>query len=167
MEPNPREDIVWDSSHFHRMPLHLNSYLAAQTLPERRELFVLRKQQLANQMAEHVLQKVDGLWLATTFMDGTNGVYRYSYHEEGVGIEGYDLSETVLLGWWALLDDPRITEIHREILREFPMEAGPDNPYWDGTTVREQNPFFDSDTAFGNGMYECMTMCAGKMEPAS
>lgn len=55
-------------------------------------VFHLPRQQMANQMVNCVLQKMDGHWLCITFMDGTNDVYRYSYNTEGVGLEGYDHS---------------------------------------------------------------------------
>lgn len=163
IQPKPREDIPEDSSHSHRLPLHLRSWQSAQPNQARWELFPLRREQLANQMVNHVLQKVDGKWLCTTFMDGTNGVYRYSYDTEGVGLEGYDLSGTFLIGWWSLLGDERITQCYREILETYPMEGNRSNPYFDHATIREQNPFFDMDTGYDLGMYECMTMCASKL----
>lgn len=163
IEPLIRADVPWDSSHFHRFPLFLNSWQSAQPNKERQALFQLRKEQLANQMAEYVLQNIDGRWLTTTFMDGTNGVYRYSYNTEGVGLDGYDLSGTFLFGWWAFLHNEHIAQCYRDILKTFPMEANRSNPYFDHATVREQNPFFDMDTAFDNGMFECIVTCASKL----
>ena len=96
-------------------------------------------------------------------MDGTCGVYRYSYDSTGVGYQGYSLSGTLLLGWWSFLEDARITQVYEDILKQFPMKAEKDNPYFDYATTREQNPYFDMDTAFDNGMMECMVMLAGKM----
>lgn len=164
MEPMLREDVPSDSSHSHRLPLFLRSYQSAQTDQTGWDLFALRREQLANQMVNYVLKNVDGHWLTTTFMDGTNGVYRYSYHEEGVGLEGYDLSGTFLLGWWSLLEDSRITAVYQDILGTFPMEGNRSNPYFDHATVREQNPYFDMDTAFDKGMFECIAACAGKIQ---
>ena len=68
----------------------------------------------------------------------------------------------LLLGWWSLLDDGRITQIYEDILAQFPMSAGMDNPYYDYGTTREQNSFFDADTAFDNGMMECLVTLATK-----
>lgn len=167
MEPKLREDVPADSSHSHRFPLWLRSFLSAQTDGGRQALFFLRRHQLANQLVNRVLQKVDGQWLCSTFMDGTNGVYRYEYHEGGVGLAGYDLSGTFLLGWWSLLDDGRITAVYQDILKRYPMKGDRSNPYFDHATVREQNPFFDADTAFDNGMFECMTACAAALRPAA
>lgn len=163
IQPLPKADMTWDTSHFSRMPLFLNSYESAQEKSGQRELFVLRKKQLSNQLADCVMQKMDGKWLLTTFMDGTNGVYRYSYHVQGVGLEGYDLSGTFLLGWWSLLKDSRVTKRYQEILQTFPMQGDRSNPYFDFATVREQNPFFDMDTAFNNGMFACIVTCASKI----
>lgn len=165
MKPKLREDVAADSSHSLRFPLWLRSFLSAQTNGDRQALFFLRQKQLANQMVNYVLQKVDGQWLCTTFMDGTNGVYRYEYGKKGVGLAGYDLSGTFLIGWWSLLGDERITARYQDILKTFPMKGAPSNPYFDHATVREQNPFFDMDTAFDSGMFECMTACAAKLRP--
>ena len=163
IQPLQREDIPWDSSHFSRYPLWLLSYQSAQDSEEKCALFRLRREQLANQMMNCVLNHVDGWWLTTTFMDGTNGVYRYGYHEDGVGIQGYDLSGTFLYGWWAALGDERLTSVYQDILEKFPLEGGQSNPYFDHATVREQNPYFDMDTAFELGTFECMVMCAARL----
>lgn len=162
MEKSVRDDVPWDTSHFTRWPLYLNSYMSAQTKQDGWELFALRKEQLANQMIHYVLKNVDGHWLTTTFMDGTNGVYRYN-EETGLGLQGYGLSGTFLLGWWSMLEDSRMTAVYQDILKTFPMEGNPENPYFDVATTREQNPFFDMDTAFENGMFECIVTCASKL----
>lgn len=164
IQPKPREDIAEDSSHSMTLPLLLRSWQSAQPNQTRWDLFSLRREQLANQMVNYVLKNVDGKWLCTTFMDGTNGVYRYAYHEDGVGLAGWDLSEGVLLGWWSMLADSRITACYQDILNDFPMKGDRSNPYFDHATVREQNPFFDTSTAFDTGMYECIVACAAKIK---
>lgn len=45
------------------------------------------------------------------------------------------------------------------------MKVDPSNPYFDHATVREQNPYFDMETGYDLGMFECMTMCAAKLRP--
>lgn len=163
IQPQIREDIVGDTSHFTRQALWLTSFQQAQEYQEQYDLFQTRRKQLANQFVNYVIHYVDGMPLATTFMDGTCGVYRYSYDTEGIGLQGYSLSGTLMLGWWAFLEDSRIERIYCDMLSQFPMSAGMENPYFDYTTVREQNPFFDMDTAFDNGMMECMVMLASKL----
>lgn len=150
IQPMPREDIPVDSNHSMRLPLLLTSYQSAQPDREHWEIFRLRKKQLANQLVRCVLKNVDGHWLVTTFMDGTNGVYRYEYHEKGAGLEGYDLSDSLLMGWWALLEDPRIKQVYQDILDTFPMEGN------------VENPFFDTVTVYETGMFECIVACAEK-----
>ena len=161
IQPDPREDIVFDSSHFTRYALWLSSFQLAQTYREQYDLLKLRREQLANQLVNYVVQYVDGAPLASTFMDGTCGVYRYR-EETGVGLQGYSLSGTLLMGWWSFLEDPKIDQLYQDLLAQFPMTAGLQNPYFDYATTREQNPFFDMDTSFENGMMECMTMLASK-----
>ena len=103
VQAKTRDDIPWDSSHSIRIAALLDSFYRDQNDEAGQELFRVRQEQLATQLIEYVLKRVDGKWLATTFMDGTNGVYRYEYHEEGVGLESYRLSIFLLLGWWTLL----------------------------------------------------------------
>ena len=111
-----------------------------------------------------ICKKVDGYWLASTFIDGTCGVYRYSYNKEGVGYSGYENSAHILVGWWSLLRDPRVQKIYADTLELFPLAENRDtNPYFDFATVREQNPYFDADTGYELGMYECMVLCAAKL----
>ena len=160
MQPNPRDDIVMDTNHFAMYIPWMLSFQLAQTYQEQYDLFTRRREELANQFVHYVIQYEDGAPLATTFMDGTCGVYRYDYHGDGIGEQGYSLSSSLLLGRWALLDDPRITEVYGDLLAQFPLSTGMENPYYDYATVREQNPFFDSDTAFDNGMMECITTVA-------
>lgn len=46
------------------------------------------------------------------------------------------------------------------------MEGNRSNPYFDHAIIREQNPYFGMDTAFDNGMFQCMTTCAAALQPA-
>lgn len=77
IQPCLRDDVPMDSSHSTRLGLFLRSFQSGQEQKEKWELFALRQEQFANQMANYVLKNVDGNWLMTTFIDGTNGVYRY------------------------------------------------------------------------------------------
>lgn len=160
MEPKPRRDVTWDSSHFTRMAACIISWRNAQPSQERYALIEKQRAQLAAQFASEICKKVNGYWLATTFIDGTNGVYRKN--------SGYENSAHILIGWWSLLGDVRIRQIYTEILKEFPLEANREtNPYFDFATIRDQNPFYDADTGYDLGMYQCMVMCASKLPCAS
>lgn len=159
MQPNPREDIVSDVSHFRRTAFFLTSYESAQESNERMEIFEKRKEQLGVQLKKCIV-KVDGNWVQTSFMDGTNGVYRYSYHVEGVGHSNYSHSASLIHGWWAALYQDWIFDVYNDILSGFPWPQNETNPYWDIMTVREQNPYFDADTGWEKGWYECVVKCA-------
>lgn len=133
MDKNPLEDVAWDTSHFSRMPLLLNSFMSAQEDLESSELFERRKVQLGRQIESVVIQKnKNGYWVATMYMDGRNGVFRYD-EETGRGVVGYDMSVTMLYGWWSAY------------------------------TIRDQNPYFDADYAWDNGMYEILVKCAATL----
>ncbi len=163
MQPNPREDIVSDVSHFRRMAFFFNSYESAQdSLNGGGKIFVKRRQQLGEQLKKCIV-KNDGNWVQTSFMDGTNGVYRNSYHKEGVGHSNYSHSSSLIQGWWALLYQEWIFDVYKEILSGFPWPLDNTNPYWDIMTVREQNPYFDADTAWEKGWYECVVKCAAQL----
>lgn len=159
MQPKPRADIVSDVSHFRRTAFFLTSYESAQDTEECIEIFEKRKKQLGVQLKK-CLVKVGGNWVQTSFMDGTNGVYRYSYHEEGVGHSNYSHSASLIHGWWVVLYQGWIFEVYRDILSGFPWPQDETNPYWDIMTVRDQNPYFDADTGWEKGWYECVVKCA-------
>ena len=111
-----------------------------------------------------VIKKSDGYYVTTTFMDGTNGVYRYDYSQEGVGLQGYDVSYRLLQGWWIFLRDDRVTNMYEEILNMFPINDVKETPYFDPVTIQEQNIYFDQDTSFENGFMEIIIMLAVRSE---
>lgn len=161
MEPKIREDIVSDTSHFRRMPLWLRSFRDAQDSAEGYSLMQKRIEQLGNLFAEKVLRLEAGYWVTTTFIDGTNGVFRYNYHGDGSLIEGYDQSGGALfLGYWIMLNNERIRDVYAAILERLPLPADSTNPYYDdGITVREQNPIMDKDNLWGNGLMTTIVKC--------
>lgn len=159
MQPNPREDIVSDVSHFRRNAFFLTSHLSAQESDDGKAIFRRRLKQLGAQLRKCIV-KVDGNWVQTSFMDGTNGVYRYEYHEEGVGHSNYSHSASLVQGWWAVLDESWLFDVYKDILEGFPWTQDVTNPYWDIITVREQNPYFDCDTAWEKGWYDFVVKCA-------
>ncbi len=157
--PNPREDIVQDVSHFRRSAFFLTSFVSAQETDGGKAIFELRRKQLGIQLKKCIV-KVNGNWVQTSFMDGTNGVYRYEYHEEGVGHSNYSHSASLIQGWWSVLYENWIFDVYKDILTGFPWPQNDTNPYWDIMTVREQNPYFDADTAWEKDWYECVVKCA-------
>lgn len=158
MESLRKEDIVCDSSHFRRMPLWLISFKDAQ---EDSRLFEKRIMQLGNLFSEKVLQRSEGFWVTTTYIDGSNGVFRYNYHNDGNSIQGYDQSGgTLFLGYWIMLENKKIKAVYEEILEMLPLSADEENPYFDnGITVREQNPIMDRNACWSNGLMETLINC--------
>lgn len=158
MGPKEKEDIVTDSSHFRRMPLWLISYRDAQ---ENGELFDKRIAQLGKLFSEKVLHQVNGYWVTTTFIDGSNGVFRYDYHGDGNSIEGYDQAGgTLFLGYWIMLGNDKIRDVYRDISEKLPLPADSSNPYYDnGITVREQNSIMDRNACWNNGLMEILISC--------
>ena len=161
MEPKQRDDIVTDSSHFRRMPLWLLSYRDAQEDEGSVELFNQRISQLGKLLAEKVFRQNNGYWVTTTFIDGTNGVYRYDYHNDGNSIEGYDQAGgTLFLGYWIMLNNEKVRTVYHDIEAYLPLTADSSNPYHDeGITVREQHPIMDKDATWSNGMSETLIEC--------
>lgn len=158
IQPMQREDVVADSSHFRRMPLWLISFRDVQADDG---LLQKRMDQLGKLFSEKVLKRKDGYWVTTTFIDGTNGVFRYDYHNDGNSIEGYDQSGgTLFLGYWIMLGNDKIKEAYFDILDKLPLPANPGNPYYDhGITVREQNPIMDKNAVWDNGLMEVLVRC--------
>jgi hypothetical protein len=118
--PDPR--VAWDSSHFTRWPLWLESYEAAADTAAQRAYFRDLRRGLANQFAQKVLVPPSAefrTYRLANFMDGRNGVFR--------GNNGpnrylpYQMSGTFVLGWWRFLDDDRITNAYRHVAKAFPM----------------------------------------------
>ena len=61
-------------------------------------------------------------YLTRNFMDGSNGVYRWSYESLG-NASGYGpngVSGALLLGWWAFLETDRVRSTYRDLATEFP-----------------------------------------------
>lgn len=156
-----KDDMVSDTSHFRRMPLWLLSYKDAQDDASGKEICSRRIEQLGKLFAERVLRKSKGFWVTSTFIDGSNGVFRYNYHDDGNAIEGYDQSGgTLFLGYWIMLGNESITAAYQEIANSFPLPADVSNPYYDnGITVREQNPIMDCDAVWDNGLMETLITC--------
>lgn len=142
MEQAKDHEVVGDSSHFSRMPLFLISWRDAQTEQADYEYFERLRKGLAIQFTNHVLFLPDEdipYIRMTNYMDGKNGVYRYSYHEEGVGYGPWELSNALLNGWWAGLNDEDVTQAYQILLEQVPFCDNVKNFYASDVTIRERN----------------------------
>lgn len=86
------EDIASDSSHSHRLPLWINSFIGAYDTDtfdrSKRDYFFKIKNGLEKQFYENVVVKPDGKfngYRTNNFMDGRNGIYRWNYPTQGQG----------------------------------------------------------------------------------
>ncbi|WP_286883261.1 hypothetical protein [Aneurinibacillus sp. UBA3580] len=141
MKPAPVKDIAWDTSHSHRFPLWLLSLSQAQKedSPQRSFYETLRKG-MEKQFYEQVLVQPTREFPAyrtKNFIDGRNGVYRWGYQSLGPnnGYGPYELSGTLLLGWWTFLDSDRIRHVYGKMAHQLPsivsvagIYNGPDEP---------------------------------------
>ena len=122
--------ISWDSSHSHRLPLILFS-LSGSVDCRTDDFYFYKKltEGLQKQFLEKVLVPPDEsfkFYRTNNYMDGSNGIYRYSYNSEikGFAYSAFALSGTPLIGWWAFLFDFRISEIYKNYLSNIePMLA--------------------------------------------
>ncbi len=111
--------ISWDSSHFSRWPLWLNSF----ELADRPAYYRSLRTGLARQFERQVLVPPDRhfrTYRLNNYMDGRNGLFRWN----GVANESYgpfQLSGTFVYGWWSELKSPAIREAYRHISLALPF----------------------------------------------
>jgi hypothetical protein len=118
MSKRPVQGISWDSSHSHRLPLILFSLSGSLDCDsEDFQHYVELTKALAKQFFENVVVPPDEnfkFYRTKNYMDGSNGVYRFSYHPKmkRSGYPACALSGTPLIGWWVFLFDPRVPELY-------------------------------------------------------
>jgi hypothetical protein len=120
------ENIAEDVSHSHRTALWLRSFMMAATEDEEYSFFDSLLVGLDNQFFNYVLvyptDSVD-TYLTYNYMNGWNGLYRWNYfkNEPNTGYGPYELSGTMLLGWWTFLGTERIKKVYQELSNRFPI----------------------------------------------
>lgn len=126
IQPAPVRGIAPDSSHSLRFPLWLTSLMDANP-PDSEEyrFYENLRSGLEKQFFNKVLHQPTAelpCFLITNFMDGSNGVYRWSYQTlgKGNGYGPYQNSASFLFGWWVFLDTDRIRNVYREVAAQFP-----------------------------------------------
>lgn len=122
--PMPVENISEDVSHSHRMALWLTSLSKATG----EKLYDSLRTGLEYQFLTHVLiPPSDSIntYLTYNFMDGYNGLYRWNYNKDkpNTGYGAYELSGTILLGWWAFLESSRIADVYCELYERTPIPS--------------------------------------------
>jgi hypothetical protein len=92
-------------------------------------------------------------------MDGWNGVYRYGYitQGEGKGYGPYELSGTMLLGWWSFLPGEKIRDVYCYISSRFPLSEEEIKVYLGPDTTRDRHPSIKSRAQFEDGLLELIS----------
>ena len=170
MEPLPVENIATDSSHSHRFPLWLTSLANAYPIGSTEyEFYEKLKQGLEIQLFNKVLVPPSEdfpSWRMNNFMDGSNGVYRWGYitKGEGRGYGPYELSGTLLLGWWSFLESSRIKEVYLDLSNRFPLPEEVVNCYVGPNTTRERHLLVTLPGFYRNGMAELIVRLASEIQ---
>lgn len=168
LEKSPITEIAIDTSHSHRFPLWLLSlekaFISQGDLEKTRFIKKLQKG-LTQQFLEKVLIPPSNKfpnYRTTNFMDGHNGVYRYNYitQGEGNGYEPYELSGTMLLGWWSFLSDQSIKNIYCFISSQFPFSKKEIILYSGPGTSRNRHPLINDESKYENGIIELIIKSA-------
>lgn len=154
--PKPMEDTACDTSHFQRWPLFLISF---ERNAENKEDYEKYRVGLATQINDVVVsgKDKDGFYLMNNFMNGWNGVYAYDV-DSGHGVDAYENSSSLFIGWWSLLVDEEITEMYVEtynLLKDY--DELPDI-LTDSKTTRERN-----EKILSVAWYKTILFCAIEM----
>lgn len=160
---------AWDTSHSHRFPLWLLSLERAfliQNKMNESNFFSKLREGLSKQFMEKVLvfpSKSFSNYRTTNYMDGKNGLYRYSMERNNYGYGPYELSGTMLIGWWAFLPDSRIKNVYNYISSQFPLSQKEVDIYLDLNTVRDRNKLIEGISPYKNGFLELISKLASKI----
>ena len=101
-----------------------------------------------------------GAYRTNNFMDGRNGVYRYSYYTAGTG-KGYGpyaISAGLYYGWWTFLNTDRVREVYNWMQDRYPLSPSIVTAYVGPNTSRVRHPLETLPDAFANGLREISTL---------
>lgn len=161
--------VAMDTSHSHRFPLWLKSLAEAYSPGSNEgEYYNRLREGLTKQFTDKALVEPSDevpYYRTTNFMDGTNGVYRWNYSTQGSnnGYGPYELSGTMLLGWWTFLPGDYINNVYKDISRQFPLSDDVIQLYVGPGTSRERHHFIEGSIPYVNGYVELISNLAGKI----
>lgn len=169
LDPSPIQDIAPDTSHSHRYPLWLFSYqhaFAADTAEHGyfRDLRV----GLAEQFFGRVVVPPSAdfpTYRTNNYMDGRNGLYRWEYQTQGPnnGYGPYELSGTLLLGWWIFLGTDEACVMYGHLADSFPLSDDVLQTYVGPNTSRDRHPLVMDPAAYTNGFRELIVSLAAEL----
>ena len=121
---NTGEDVVWDSSHFSRMPAFLN--LLSLCYLNREEdlnyLYIKKLKlgltyQFVNKICHHDFTK--DMYQFTNFVNGNDSSFRVGYYNNGKGYNASENYKHVFWGWWKLLNNTEIDLVYDKLTVDF------------------------------------------------
>jgi hypothetical protein len=160
LTPKIVEHLARDTSHSHRFPLFLKSLENAEEKTEKRTFYSKISEAFARQFIDNVLvpPSDDSIsFRVKNFMDGKNGVYRYKYQTLGTdkGYGPYELSGTLLGGWWGFLKSEEIFFCYRYLAELFPLPSSLiSDLYMQQNTSRTRHFLVAIPNYFQNGFAE-------------
>jgi hypothetical protein len=124
-KPIPVKNIAEDVSHSHRTALWLKSLYNASdstNMAYYKKLIAGLDTQFFTKVLIPPSDTIN-TYLTHNYMDGNNGLYRWNYKENArnTGFGPFELSGTMLLGWWTFLEMDRIKTVYKELSEHFPL----------------------------------------------
>lgn len=157
MVPFPMQHVAEDSSHSHRWPLWLESLRSFYPVNSEPHRYITDlREGLHRQFFSQVLIPPTLAfrgYRTTNYMDGWNGVYRWGYETLGKsrGYGPYQLSGTLLAGWWTFLDSPAIRNVYSDVADQFPLSDEMRALYLGPDTARDRHELYRSTAPLDNG----------------
>ncbi len=167
-DPMPVPGIAEDSSHAMRWPTWLSSFEGGfEAVGRTEDAALARRLQagLATQMITKVFvppSTTFANWRTTNYMDGRNGIYRYGYSTDdiGLGVGPYGVSGSFLWGWWSLLHHEAMRSTYCDVASRYPFNAQEQRVYLGTDTNRDRNPIVKSDQPYSNGLTQLLDQLA-------
>jgi hypothetical protein len=127
LEPCTKVTGVDDASHGHRYALLLRSMAEAQPAGSEARAYYEHlvwglERQFFQRIAVPPSTEFVG-WRMRNYVDGENGIYRWQFSSLGSnqGYGPYELSGTLLQGWWAFLPGERARQLFVSLAGQFPL----------------------------------------------
>jgi len=164
------DNIAEDSSHSHRWPVWLISFIEASSGDKaRHDYYSALRKKLENQFFEKVLVPPTEdftCYRVNNYMDGYNGIYRFGYSTAGEnsGYGPYQLSGILIDGWWGMFGTERVNIIYRDIANCFPLSKNIIDTYVGPNTNRTRNEYVEWPNYFQNGFGEINVNLVSKIK---
>lgn len=173
MVPSVQKDTTWDTSHFARVPVFLQIIRRANKENDKKVLYYEKLiHGLKRQFMEKVVVKPtekENYYKTTNYMDGRNGLYRYNYKGRGTVYLPYELSGTMMLGWWSFLGYG-MQDIYYDMYTKFPLSndaielySVPTNISGGKNITRVKGSYIAWPNYFENGFAELICLLASKL----